>query len=128
MKKISWTAKKTFATAMGILGIGTLTSCYGMPPNQNNSYIEGQVKNGTSAESVVKGIKVTLLDSEGNEMYSTTSDENGFYSFNVLTGGYSVKFEDVDGIEPEYETQEIPAKSSHPGEIVKKDVLLKVKQ
>ena len=31
MKKITWNWKKTVTIILGTLGIGTLTSCYGMP-------------------------------------------------------------------------------------------------
>ncbi len=51
MKKsgINWNFKKITATILGILGIGMLTSCYGMP--QNPDAFEEELWKTTTEES-----------------------------------------------------------------------------
>ncbi len=95
---IRWTFKKTFTSILTLLGIGTLTSCYGMAPNY--ARLEGTVtsKDGNKA---VSGIRVRALDSDGLELDSTETMEGGMYYLNTKALGSKVKvlFEDVDGKE-----------------------------
>gem|GEM_PF-6018930 len=44
-------------------------------------------------EPGVEGVTVNLLDDSGEELYTTTTDENGFYLFDdLLTGDYQIEF------------------------------------
>ncbi|WP_394940460.1 SdrD B-like domain-containing protein [Psychromicrobium sp. YIM B11713] len=52
-------------------------------------------------EPGMPGLKVTLLDKDGNVLRETTTDENGKYQFtDVPTGDYKVKVEVPDGFKP----------------------------
>lgn len=108
MKKIKWNLKKTGVTLLGILGIGTLTSCYGMPPNPSSSFIEGKIKSGSEAS--IPGIEVSLFDKEGLLVSETISDKDGNYAICIFSDGkYILKFKDIDGIENgKYKTLEMP--------------------
>ncbi len=98
MKKIKWNLKKTGVTLLGILGIGTLTSCYGMPPNPSSSFIEGKIKSGSEAS--IPGIEVSLFDKDGLLVSETISDKDGNYAICIFSDGkYILKFKDIDGIE-----------------------------
>ena len=98
VKKIKWNLKKTGVTLLGILGIGTLTSCYGMPPNQKASFIEGKIKSGS--EKTIPGIEVSLFDKDGLFLSKTISDKDGNYAICIFSlGKYILKFKDIDGIE-----------------------------
>ncbi|MGK7941738.1 MAG: SdrD B-like domain-containing protein, partial [Crocosphaera sp.] len=51
-------------------------------------------------ETAISGVSVNLIDGEGNVIDSTTTDENGLYSFTNLTpGDYQVQFIAPDGYE-----------------------------
>lgn len=108
MKKIKWNLKKTGVTLLGILGIGTLTSCYGMPPNPSSSFIEGKIKSGSEAS--IPGIEVSLFDKDGLLVSETISDKDGNYAICIFSDGkYILKFKDIDGIENgKYKTLEMP--------------------
>lgn len=94
---IQWSVKKAFATVLTFLGIGTLTSCYGMAPNYAG--VEGNLSGGKSEKTTVKGISVRALDSNGMELDQTYTQENGKYYLQTAALGseVSVVFEDVDG-------------------------------
>lgn len=95
---VQGSVKKAFATVLTFLGIGTLTSCYGMAPNY--ARVEGTV---TSSEdnAPVRGITVRAVDSNGVELDQTTTLEGGMYYLNTRSLGSKVKvvFEDLDGEE-----------------------------
>ncbi|WP_394940796.1 SdrD B-like domain-containing protein [Psychromicrobium sp. YIM B11713] len=93
----------------GTTDVVTLTS--GTP---NNTVDAGLVKPVTIGDTVftdvngngvqddgepgLPGVKVDLLDKDGNVVATTTTDPNGEYSFtNVVPGTYSVKFTAPDG-------------------------------
>jgi hypothetical protein len=53
-----------------------------------------------SNEIGIGGICVTLYDSKGNALQTTSTDSNGYYGFNVDPGeGYSLGFEKPNGLE-----------------------------
>lgn len=98
--RIHWTWKRIVGTILGILGIGTLTSCYGVYEEYAYYDIYGNVKgavNGT--EQPLKGISVVLY--EGNDATkSTLTDTDGWYEFHDLRmGSYKLRFTDIDGKE-----------------------------
>ncbi|MEJ7240343.1 SdrD B-like domain-containing protein, partial [Staphylococcus epidermidis] len=50
-------------------------------------------------EKGIKGVKVTLKDSEGNTLKATETDENGKYRFDDLdSGDYTVHFDKPEGL------------------------------
>lgn len=97
--KIHWTWKKILGTVLGILGIGTLTSCYGMP--EDGFYdifgtVQGKI-NGTL--QAIPGIQVEVKDSEGYK-YNDKTDSKGKFSIrDVFEGNCTITFTDVDGEE-----------------------------
>lgn len=95
--KINWTWKKVCASALTILGIGTLTSCYGVI--ENYSGISGTVTGNTDQDAGIEGIKVDLYK-DGNLISSDYTDIRGrfFLDFEEgITGDAVLKFSDVDG-------------------------------
>ncbi|MDJ0843839.1 MAG: SdrD B-like domain-containing protein [Crocosphaera sp.] len=53
-----------------------------------------------AGEEGIAGVTVLLLDADGNQLDSTTTDESGAYSFNNLAPGqYKVQFTQPDGFE-----------------------------
>ncbi|MBR1403032.1 MAG: radical SAM-associated putative lipoprotein [Treponema sp.] len=100
---IHWTWKRIIGTIFGILGIGTLTSCYGVPEDIEYYDIGGKVKgkiDGT--EQPIKGIEVALRgvsSTYGSDVSrSSATNRNGEFSFSDLTSGtYTVTYIDVDG-------------------------------
>lgn len=116
-KKITWTWQKIITAILGVLGIGTLTSCYGMPLNGEFIEFTGKVfydhDNDSSTDPVpVSGIKVTgettLPRTEPTMDYSLTG-ENGEFWFSFFksyedearaaapTPDYTITFTDIDG-------------------------------
>lgn len=100
---ITLTWKKIIGVIAGLLGIGTLTSCYGMPisdpyhtpDGSTNVIFEGIVtdENGNA----IPGIKVT-------SNYSTTkSKDNGYFQvlayFPIDENSTTISFIDIDGEE-----------------------------
>ena len=95
--KINWTWKKITGTILGVLGIGTLVSCYGMVEDDDLSLC-GTVTD--SAGGKIKGIEVTLKNSSGSKTETTTTSDSGTYEFAYLSeGSYTLNFKDVDGSE-----------------------------
>nr|MBP3282343.1 carboxypeptidase regulatory-like domain-containing protein [Treponema sp.] len=93
--KINWTWKKITGTILGVLGIGTLVSCYGMVEDDDLS-VYGTVTNSDGGK--IKGIEVTLKNSSGNGTEKTTTSDYGKYEFSYLSeGSYTLTFKDVDG-------------------------------
>lgn len=114
MEKLTWTWKKIVAVIAGILGIGTITSCYGMPvdgyysdPTPEN--LLGTVKGDIDGDSDTKptpieGIKVSAVLTYNNEVIDQTyTDINGEFNLHLGTSYYTddviLHFEDVDGAE-----------------------------
>lgn len=96
--KIHWTWKKILGTVLGILGIGTLTSCYGMPEDFYS--ISGTVKgkiNGTT--QAIPGIQVAVKDSKGYTGTEKTDSDGKFSISDLFDGNCTVTFTDVDGDE-----------------------------
>ena len=97
--KIHWTWKKILGTILGILGIGTLTSCYGMPEDGFYTYsctVKGKI-NGT--EQPIEGILVNVKDSEGYEYKDKTNSEGKISLSDIFEGKCTITFTDVDGAE-----------------------------
>ena len=99
--KITWTWKKFITLVLGILGIGTLTSCYGCP-DYFEQYCSGTVRGSfkdSGTTEPVKDIKVELL-SEGALLDTTCTDEDGFFGVGAdssCTGEAELIFRDIDG-------------------------------
>ena len=110
MKKLTVTWQKIVTIILGFLGIGTLTSCYGMPePSSHFVYttVNGEVwgdvdSNPETPDEPVKGISVCLNDKE-----KTTTDDNGYFEFSfeyetyghVVQEVYELSLVDKDGTE-----------------------------
>lgn len=88
----------------------TFTSCYGMPANEDWFSLYGKVTGDHDGKAEtpavpVKGIRVTARDSDGNEIASSTTDENGEYymefekSSEEMPNSLMYMFEDTDGAE-----------------------------
>ena len=96
--KITWTWKRIVGTVLGILGIGTLTSCYGVPEDMYD--ILGEVKgtvNGT--EQAIPNIAVAAYDNDA-KMAEAKTDANGKFALAELEAGtYRLTFTDIDGEE-----------------------------
>ncbi len=99
--KITALWKKLTTAILALLGIGTLTACYGCPPP--SLYVYGRVTTPNVADNgegkAINGIHITCRDS--NEvLFQTTTDSNGNY-FCPLSADpsrpVSVSFEDTDG-------------------------------
>lgn len=88
--------EKIVATALTFLGCGMLTSCYGCMPGE--FVLGGYVtSDGTSA---IKGISVSCAK-DGGDTETTTTDEQGYYVFDLhpdCTSGV-LTFTDTDGEE-----------------------------
>ena len=99
-EKINWTWKRIVGTILGILGIGTLTSCYGVPEDEFYYDIYGKVTgniNGT--EKPIEDICVELYKN-GKFNKAIHTDSDGWYEFRELEGTtYMVRFSDTDGAE-----------------------------
>ena len=97
--KITWTWKRIVGTVLGILGIGTLTSCYGVPEDMYD--ILGEVKgtvNGT--EQAIPNIAVAAYDDNDAKLAEAKTDANGKFALAELEAGtYRLTFTDIDGEE-----------------------------
>lgn len=123
------TFKKIISSLLGFFGIMTFTSCYGMPVNDDWISLYGKVTgddDGTAETPAVpiKGIKVTACDSDGNEIASSTTDENGEYymefekSSEEMPNSLVYMFEDTDGAENgSYKTKTVTRELSSEDEI-----------
>ena len=99
---IHWDFKKIATSVLTVLGIGTLTSCYGMVPNRAFLFVNGKISSRENSGASIRGIKVELRDGE-NAIASGLSDESGEYCL-VFEDDYlglplSISFSDVDGNE-----------------------------
>lgn len=88
--KIHWTWKKIVGIIAGLLGIGTLVSCYGMP--MADVYVSGTV---TSAETGEPIPNIEVYSMHGG---STYTDANGHYEFiaEMYRASGRIYFADVD--------------------------------
>ena len=92
--------KKLTYSILTALGIGMLTSCYGMPVTSNFICVRGRVTR--RDEQPIKGIQVSL-DYNGITCDAET-DEDGLYYLEILFDDYidrnvTIHFKDIDGIE-----------------------------
>ena len=101
MKKLTLTWQKILGIILGALGIGTLTSCYGMPYNDRYKSVEGQVfgdidSNPETPDEPISNIKICLNDKEVG-----FTDSVGYFSVSIEgdDGIYKFSLEDVDGDE-----------------------------
>ena len=115
--KINWTWKRILGTIFGVLGIGTLTSCYGVYEDdftddydKNYHDIYGVVTGKIDGESKpIKDIVVTLVkketDKETSEVtrsspsFDSTSETGSFHFYRRGEGTYELTFNDIDGEE-----------------------------
>lgn len=102
INRINWTWKKISASILAVLGIGTLTSCYGVVESYNTVY--GKVSGDSDGDGInepVSGIKVEFIS--GNEtIASSFSSKDDDYCFDIDDSYGSegkVVFTDVDGAE-----------------------------
>ncbi len=99
---IHWDFKKIATSVLTVLGIGTLTSCYGMVPNRAFLFVNGKISSRENSGASIRGIKVELRD--GDKIIDTDfSDEDGEYCLgfedDYLGIPLSISFSDVDGNE-----------------------------
>ena len=97
MKKL-W--KKLTCSFFAALGMGTLVSCYGMPPNGFYTCVYGTVTD--SSQNAVRGIKVTVKNNDTRSV--DTTDEQGKYFIEFFAKqteplDYIIEFQDIDGDE-----------------------------
>ena len=97
-ERINWTWKRIVGTILGVFGIGTLTSCYGVYEDEFDIYgnVKGKV-DGT--EKTIEGIEVSLYKrSDSSKINDTKTDKDGYYNFLALEdASYKLVFKDVDG-------------------------------
>ena len=91
LKKIVWAILTT-------LGIGTLVSCYGMPPNGFYTCVQGTVTD--SDTNAIQGIHVTVKNDGCRSVAET--DEEGYYCVELFANknknlAYTIEFKDIDG-------------------------------
>lgn len=82
MEKITWTWKKIVSTVLGILGIGTLTSCYGVVPYRDSKLITGRIMGDIDGDNVtepVPNISVSISAGDYSSYTFETNDEGVFY-------------------------------------------------
>lgn len=95
---IRWTWQKIAGTILGVLGIGTLTSCYGMP--ENTYTIRGTVKGKIDGVTMpIEGIEVKVTDSDGYYGREHTDSSGNFTLEGEFEGTYEISLTDVDGTE-----------------------------
>lgn len=132
--------RKIITSILGFFGIMAFTSCYGMPANY--ALLCGQVTgdndgNPKTSAVPVAGIKVSVKDSAGREVASTTTDADGYYGMEIdkpsleeLRGDtLTFIFEDIDDEENGlYEMQTKTGKFTEDGgALLNVDVELKPK-
>lgn len=103
MEKLHWTWKKIVSIVLGFLGIGTLTSCYGMPyidnPDEmygcphNKYFITGTVAgdiDGDGEYEPLQKIEIRVNpENDYHNRYTHYSDEKGKFVVTVITdNGY----------------------------------------
>lgn len=107
---IKSTFKKIITSILGFFGIMTFTSCYGMPANESWISLSGTVTgddDGSASTSAVpvKGIRVSVQDSAGEELASSLTEEDGTYYMemeteaDVIPAYLTYIFKDIDSKE-----------------------------
>lgn len=82
MSKFIQNKDKIIAGVLSILGIGTLTSCYGMtPPREGLRYIEGNVCGMTDGNETKPLGNILVTDESTGQVYET--DSTGY--FQIMT-------------------------------------------
>ncbi|MBB5217785.1 hypothetical protein DYE49_08460 [Treponema rectale] len=100
INKITWTWKKISASILAVLGIGTLTSCYGVVESYNTVY--GKVSGDSDGDGVnepVGGIKIDFV-SDNETVASSYSSMDGEYYIDIddsFSSKGKLVFTDVDG-------------------------------
>ncbi len=98
MKKVKALYKKITQSVLALIGIGTLTACYGSPPPAG--FIEGSVHfihdDGTPIP--VKNIDVTFTTGEAS-YYGITANDGSFFiqSYHYAQVPIELTFSDTDG-------------------------------
>lgn len=99
--KICW--KKISAAVVAFFGIGTLTACYGAPPqiDEDNPFtVYGRVStvNDKGETLYVSNIRVSL--NIGAQTFVAETDQKGYYELNVsrLPNEYSLIFVDTHDV------------------------------
>lgn len=88
--------KKIVTIVLGVLGIGTITSCYGMDPGPEwrgsefygTVYEESYDANGTLTWKERKGVKVSLVDNQNDLLYDLdyTTDSGSYVVYSCIEG------------------------------------------
>lgn len=126
MKKLTWTWKKIVALILGFLGIGTLTSCYGVLPPLISKVITGTVMgdiDGDGIDEPVSGILYTFITGEYQRREGVIGNglSGSYYSngrFEIETSkadiSFGITFTDFDGEENGFfKTKTITGKSPY---------------
>lgn len=98
--KITW--KKASAAVVAFFGIGALTACYGMPPQEdpdNPFFVHGHVQtvNAQGETLAVKNARISITIN--GVQYNEYTNDKGYYNINLPESpeGLYMTFEDSDG-------------------------------
>lgn len=98
MKKVKALYKKITQSVLALIGIGTLTACYGSPPPAD--FIEGSVHfiHDDGTEQPIKDILVQFL-TDGIKYDSYTEADGSFFlqAYTYAENPVSITFTDTDG-------------------------------
>ena len=101
MSKFGQKRDKIVAGILSVLGIGTLTSCYGMmPPREGLRYIEGNVLGMVDGNETAPLSNILVTDLKSGE--SCLTDSNGHYqimSWDKNIKNINILLEDIDSTE-----------------------------
>ena len=94
--------KKASAAVLAFFGIGALTACYGMPPQEdddNNFLLNGKVSTLDDKGETTYVAHVRVVLNTGSNTYVAETDDKGYYQLDVaeLPHTYSLIFEDMYG-------------------------------
>ncbi|HPX25548.1 MAG TPA: hypothetical protein PLG87_01975 [Treponemataceae bacterium] len=98
MKKLKALYKKIIQSVLALIGIGTLTACYGSPPPAG--FIEGSVHftDDDGTEQPIKDIQVQLqTDGAVYDAYTGTDGSFLLQSFTYAENPVTITFTDTDG-------------------------------
>ena len=130
MSKTKSLIRKIITLVLGVLGIGTITSCYGMPPNEDENSFSGTVfahwfdeETGESLRDPLENVRVSLRSIDrGLLLDIDRTDEEGRYSVYAYSQGENAelvfepynseedKTRDIQELGRYLETKHIPVK------------------
>jgi hypothetical protein len=97
MKTITGRGRKILSRLFRVISVSAasliLQACYGMPPPDDLSTIQGKVV-AKETQKPILGIKVSIA---GSEDFEYTNKDGSFFLYVPIRDAYILKFEDVDG-------------------------------